>query len=413
MQSATTPQSVPFYPVAAESIAVSTPVPMPVPAGWAELLPGKAWVAMRASDIPAHCWGQGIAGECFDARYYQIIEQTLQQGFRYCYAIVHNSESRAWAVQPFFLVDQDLAMGLPESGRVLLGGVRRYFPRFLRSTMLMVGCAAGEGALDCNEAWAIDLLQDALEGYAKEVRASLLLLKDFPASTREALSPLRSRGYQRVPSMPGARLSLEDGDFETYMQRCLSRVYRKGLRRKFRECDRLGGVEMEEVRDVTSVVDEIYPLYRQTFDRSKFRFEELTPAYFCQIAEKMGDRARLFVWRYKGRAVAFSLCMVHEGVLYDMNIGLDYTVALHLHLYFITWRDIVSWAMERGLKSYYTGPLNYDPKLHFRLHLAPLDLYVRHRSRWVNPLFGKLLAYLHPTRYEAVLRHFPNAHELW
>lgn len=409
MQSVATPQSFPFYPPATEARAASS---MEL---WEEVVAGQAWVATRMSDIPGHCWGGGIAARCFDARYYGIIEETLREGFQYRYAILHDAERGAWAVQPFFLVDQDLAMGLPEGGRGALERLRRVFPRFLRSTILMVGCAAGEGALDCAEPWALKLLRTALDAYARKVRASLLLFKDFPSHHRAALELLSGAGYQRVPSMPAAELSLEDGDFELYMQRRLSRVYRKGLRRKFRECERLGGVTMEEVAPelAEAAVEEIYPLYRQTFERSRYRFEELTPAYFCGMLRTMGERAHLFVWRYKGRAVAFSLCMVHDGVVYDMNVGLDYSVALHLHLYFITWRDIISWAMARGLKSYYTGPLNYDPKLHFRLRLAPLDLYVRHRNRWINPFFGKLLEFLHPTRYEGVLRRFPNAGELW
>jgi len=409
MQSVATPHSFPYYPPAAEASAA------PSTEQWEEMVPGRAWVANRMSDIPERCWGRGIAANCFDARYYRIVEETLRDGFRYRYAVLHDPGRGAWAVQPFFLVDQDLAMGLPASGRVALKRLRSLFPRFLRSTILMVGCAAGEGALDCDEPWALALLRATLEGYARKVRASLLLFKDFPSHHREALALLAETGYKRVPSMPGAELPLEDGDFETYMQRRLSRVYRKGLRRKFRECERLGGVTMEEAsaEGIEALVEEVYPLYRQTFERSSYRFEELTPAYFCDMLRAMGERAHLFVWRYQGRTVAFSLCMVHDGVLCDMNVGLDYSVALHLHLYFITWRDIISWAMARGLKSYYTGPLNYDPKLHFRLRLAPLDLYVRHRNRWINPLFGKLLEFLHPTRYEAILRRFPNAGELW
>jgi hypothetical protein len=106
--------------------------------------------------------------------------------------------------------------------------------------------------------------------------------------------------------------------------------------------------------------------------------------------------------------VAFSSCMVHEGTLYDNYLGLDYSVALDLHLYFLTIRDLISWAIGQKLTSYYSTPLNYDPKLHLRFDLAPLDLYVRHVSPWLNPFFGRIAPLLEPTRYDKLLRRFDN-----
>ena len=111
--------------------------------------------------------------------------------------------------------------------------------------------------------------------------------------------------------------------------------------------------------------------------------------------------------------IAFSLCMVHEGTIYDEYLGLDYRVAYELNLYFYTLRDILKWAMDRGFHTYRSTPLNYDPKLHLGCSLIPLDLYVRHVSGLLNPLFGRMVKLLEPTRHDPVLRHFANAHELY
>jgi predicted N-acyltransferase len=131
-----------------------------------------------------------------------------------------------------------------------------------------------------------------------------------------------------------------------------------------------------------------------------------------QLGQKMPDRVRFFLWRFEGRIVAFSLCLVHDGAIYDEYIGLDYSVALDLHLYFSTIRDIVDWSLAQGLQWYYSTPLNYEPKLHLGFELEPLDLYVTHTSPLVNPLFRPISRFLQPTRYDPVLRRFPNAHEL-
>jgi len=87
-------------------------------------------------------------------------------------------------------------------------------------------------------------------------------------------------------------------------------------------------------------------------------------------------------------------------------------VALDLHLYFYTLRDIISWALQQGLQYYYSNPLNYEPKLHLDCELVPLDLYVMHTNPLLNPIFRRMIKYLGPTRHDPVLRKFPNADQL-
>jgi hypothetical protein len=142
------------------------------------------------------------------------------------------------------------------------------------------------------------------------------------------------------------------------------------------------------------------------------KFERLTTAYFRALGERMADRVRFFVWRQEGKIVAFSLCLVHNGAIYDDYLGLDYRVALDLHLYFRTFRDIITWAIAQGLDRYCSSPLNYEPKLHLGCDLMPLDLYVRHTAGWLNPIMQRVLKLAGPTRHDPVLPRFRNAHEL-
>ena len=92
-----------------------------------------------------------------------------------------------------------------------------------------------------------------------------------------------------------------------------------------------------------------------------------------------------------------------------LNIGFDYNVSLGLQLYYVTMRDLFRWALDHGLSRYETGQLNYDSKLHFRMRLAPLDLYARHTSMSLNPLFKRALSFLQPAPHEPLIQRFPNA----
>ena len=76
-------------------------------------------------------------------------------------------------------------------------------------------------------------------------------------------------------------------------------------------------------------------------------------------------------------------------------------------------RDILSWSIANGYKSIESSGLSYAPKLQMAHVLAPLDLYVRHTSPFINPILKFVLPYLEPTAAEPALKQFSNYDELW
>ena len=376
---------------------------------------GVAKVVTRAELQNCAAWKRAFQNRCKDHRYYEIVEQTLQNDFEHHYLLLEDSSGNVRAIQPVFFVRQNLVEGVRGKIRSAVDRIRKKFPRFLTMRVLMVGCAAGAGDLgicnDKDEVWVARALLATLRTYARQSRASLVVLKDFPARYRPTLDSLSSNGYARVPSMPMTRLPLHYEEWDEYFG-TLSKATRKDLRRKFRKVERAPKIDMELTSDVTPYVDEIYPLYVQVHERSLLRFETLTKDYFRAMSTRMPDRTRFFLWRQGGKIVAFSLCIVCDDAIYDECIGLDYSVAFELHLYFYTFRDIISWSLQQRLKYYYSNPLNYGPKLHLRCELVPLDLYVRHTSALLNPAFRRVIKYLGPTRHSRFLRRFPNADQL-
>jgi len=353
-----------------------------------------------------------------DHRYYEITQATLGDQFEHRYLILKDQEGRTRAVQPFLIVRQDLVMGTPASVRESIDAVRKRFPGFLKLPMLMVGCSAGEGdiALDTVSGttdWTIDALREVLPPLAQRLKVMMVLFKDFPKCYRTKLDHLLQAGFTRIPSMPATGLKLDFRDFDEYLASKLSHAMRKNLRRKFRKSETGEPIKVEVVSDITPFVDEILPLYQAVFGRARQRFEELNRSYFCQLGQRVNDRSRFLIWRRENKIVAFASCLVHDGVLKDNYIGLDYSLALEYHLYFVTWRDTIIWALQNGCHTYHSAPLNYDPKFHFQMHLEPLDLYVRATHPLLNACFRPLLPILEPTRYDKPIQKFENAAELW
>ena len=122
------------------------------------------------------------------------------------------------------------------------------------------------------------------------------------------------------------------------------------------------------------------------------------------------DRHRYFVWRRGGKAIAFSFCTVWKDEIWDNDIGFDYDVAHDLNLYYLTFHDVLVWALRHGLKHYHSAPFNYDPKLHLRLRPVPVDLYVRHRSPAINSILKRIAPLFAPAKSDPALRKYFRVH---
>ena len=362
-------------------------------------------------------WASGFRHLAKDHRYYEIVADTL--GF-HCRALVLEDEcGRVLAIQPCFFVEQDLVVASPRAVRRVVGVARRIFPSFLRLKLLMSGCAAGEGhlspAISVNPAH-LRLLDTALRKAARENGARMIVWKDFPAGYRKAFETLKTSSeispVAHVPSMPATRLALDFASFDDYLARHLSHAMRKNLRRKFRALDDAPPLVMSVTRDLGDEVDAALALYEQVRARSPLQFERLTKSFLQQLSARMPERVRYFLWHQEGRLVAFSLCLVHDGAVHDEYLGLDYRVALDLHLYFVTFRDILTWALAQGLTAYHSTPLNYGPKRHLGFALTPLDLYFALPWPALNRLARPLLQRMSPTGAEPTLTEFSNADEM-
>jgi hypothetical protein len=378
---------------------------------------GSVEVASRTEAMQCERWAHAFGSEAKDRRYYELVEDTIHEEFDYRYFIVRDETGEICAVQPFFILDLDLLVGMKPQFGWLTDFIRSFWPRFMRARTLMVGCAAGEGHLDGKDEFAqrssARLLASALVKEARKLKAHLVVLKEFPAKYRPIMECFVDGDFTRIPSLPNVMLNIGYSSFEEYMQRALSGGARRKLRLKLRAADEAPPIEMSVVDDIAPMIDDVYPLYLQVYRRSSQHFERLTKEYFCGLGSRLGDKNRFFVWRQDGKIIAFGSCLLQGDMIHAEYLGLDYSVALDLHMYHYTFRDLVSWGIAHGYKWFHSSALNYDPKFHLRYRLDPIDLYVRHTSPVFNPIFRRILPWLEPTRYDKTLKMFANYDELW
>jgi hypothetical protein len=372
-----------------------------------QLSGGRALVFERARDVPMEFWARGFSDTPKDFHYYELIEQTMGLAFEYRYLAVFDWTNRPVALQPLVLTTQDLAVSASKTIVRFVAKLRTIWPRLWRIRMALAGCLVGEGETGAIEPVevAIPLVAESLEKYARGQGISLMAFKDFPTKMRRAFSCLSRWGYARIAGFPPLTLELDFASFDEYMAMQLSRATRKNLRRKFRSADDASPpLALEVWTDAEQIIDEIYPLYLAVAQTSAIRFEVFTREYFLEAGRCAPGKFRYFIWRQGCRAVAFSFCTIWNGTLYDNDIGLDYTVAYELNLYYVTFRDLLNWALANGLRRYASAPFSYDPKLRLRLQLQPVDVYVKHISPWLNPLIKVLALLFEPARTDPVLR---------
>ncbi len=381
-------------------------------------LAGVSWrvdIHSRAQIEDHPAWARAFSGLRKDRRYYELVEDTIQ-GFDYRYFVLSDSTGAVRAIQPFFILDQDLLAGSGARITKAAALIRRVWPRFLRMRTLMVGCAAGEGHLDAeDEASRVIIgrsLALAIQEKARELKTKLIVFKEFMSADRAALACLKERGFTRIPSMPMTRRRLNFSNFEEFMRKEISAKFRAQLRRNFRKQEERAQLEMRVEADITPYIDEIYPLYLGVFERSDLHFEKLTPEYLCGLGQRIPDKARFFLMMKEGKVVSFNLCMIEGDELCSEYVGFDYDCAFDLSLYNVMTRNIMEWAAANGFQWYRSTSLNYEPKYHFRHDLDPLDLYVRHRWTIVNFGMKRALRYLEPTRNDKLLKQFANYGDL-
>ncbi len=378
----------------------------------------EAVAVLGRSELTAvEAWPHAFSHLRKDSRYYEIVEDTICPEFKYRYFAIKTKAGDICAIQPFFVLDQDLLAGAGPRAKAFAEAIRKVWPRFLTLRTLMVGCAAGEGHLPAQEPGErlrqAQLLAANISTLARREKASLIVLKEFPAGYRDSLFCFLGRGFSMMPSMPMTRLDIAQySSFDDYLSKAIKAKRRTEFRRKFKAAEQSGPIELTVASDAEGAIDDMYGLYEQVYERSDLKFEKLTKSYFREIGQRMPDKARFFLWRQNGKLIAFSLCMIEGETLYGEYLGLDYSIALKLHLYFTVMRDIISWAIANGFKSIVSTSLGYGPKLQMRHVLEPLDLYIRHASPLMNAVLRRVLPLLEPTRGDETLKSFPNYSDL-
>src|ERR1700678_776487 len=100
--------------------------------------PLRAIVYNKLDDLPAHVWDELLADTAgaMSRSFWRVLEHARLNDFEYRYVLFVDGQGQALGLSTFYSVTTDIAIFAPGPLRVLLNGVRRAFPNFLKLRML-------------------------------------------------------------------------------------------------------------------------------------------------------------------------------------------------------------------------------------------------------------------------------------
>src|ERR1700691_6000455 len=101
---------------------------------------GRVGLISRVELAKCNHWRTAFSDKRKDNRYYELVEDTIPQDFEHRYFAIKNEYGAVCAVQPFFILAQDLVAGVSPKIGALMKSIRRVWPHFLKMRTLMVGC---------------------------------------------------------------------------------------------------------------------------------------------------------------------------------------------------------------------------------------------------------------------------------
>ena len=336
-----------------------------------------------ASDIDAALWDACFPAPLEGRWWYETLERSrLEDQFTFLYAVLRKDGTPV-GIAPAFVMRFPVSLVAPDALKPLLpliGSLAHPKTLFVGSPCAdegTVGLAPGT-----DRAAALSALQDALLAKAKELDAPLLVWKDMPADVAQPA------GTFRVVSFPGTVVEL-GADRAAYLA-SLKGSRRHNVLKKIKRSASQFSARVEVLdKPEARVLDEIFPLFMQTYERATTSFERLGKEFFAQIAQVPCARFVTVREEKSGEMVAFMLCFELAPKLINKFVGMDYRRPGEWQLHFRLWDAVVDYALSRGLTSIQSGQTGYAVKIETGHRLVPLVNFCRHRNGLVHALAAR------------------------
>ena len=364
-----------------------------------------ATIHRSVDEIPLAAWESIFPPVAENYHFYKVIETAFPNEYKFYYIVVYKNDHIVCLV-PAFVTEFAIDTTIKGPLKRLTLKLKKIFPYLFNLKIFICGSPLSGGKLGVtgpDQPEIARVLNETMSFVAQVEKINIFAFKDFHEQYTKFLDHLLVYHFHKIRSFPSVALKIGFKSFDDYLA-SLSKVTRKGLKKKFKKIDGESHLETEVRDSLGELADEAYQLYLKTLKKSEIQFEVLPPSFFEQIATRMPAETKFFLWKLNGRLVAFDLCLVSKNQVVDEYIGLDYAVAYQYNLYFDTYRIIIKWCIANGIESYEAGDANYETKKRLGFTFVPQYIYAKHRNPILNFFLGLLGFMLKPENFDPFLR---------
>jgi predicted N-acyltransferase len=329
--------------------------------------------------------------------FYHTLEKSELKEFSFYYLLFYRDKNII-SIAPLFVADFYLDIVLEGFIKNVIGFIRHFVPRFFILKTLFCGSPFSENGVlgitkDVGDARIlIDEIVQVMQRFSRGNKVPFIIFKDFLREDTSLLDSLKHKGFLKADSFPSVRMELNFNSLEEYFG-SLSTSTRKDLRRKIKKAYSKDKIKIRVVDDIEDIIDDVYPLYLNTYHAGEVKFEFLTKDFFINVSKNLKPHTKYFLYYVEDQLAAFNLCFVYDHLLIDKFIGFDYEIAHQYSLYFVSWCFNIEWCLKNSIRYYQVGQTDYEPKLKLGGSLVPLFAYFKHKNLFFNLLI-KLLAIL-------------------
>jgi hypothetical protein len=357
----------------------------------------------HAEDLPADLWADTFRPPLEGLWWYLALERSgLDDQFRFLYAQLADDAGQPLGIAPCFLMDVPLEMFVPEPLQPIVRPLGRVYPPLLHQRTLFVGSPCSDrgwvglrSGIDRDA--ALRALQHGIAAKARELRAPMRVWKDFPSVFDHEMASVAARaGLFRVVSFPGTEIALPSPAKSDYL-RALPGSGGERLRRNVKRSQREVRLDVRvEPHPDAAMLDQVFGLFMQTYERATTRFERLSRGFFDQMAQSPASRFILLQHAEDRRLVAFMLCFDLGDTLVNKFIGLDYERPRDWRLYFRLWDQFIDLALALDKKRVESGQTGYSGKFVTGHSLLPLTNWCQHANpvlAWIYRQVGSRVSW--------------------
>lgn len=345
------------------------------------------------SEIPDELWDAVFPAPLEGRWWYRMLENSgINDQFRFSYGVI-SVDSSPIGIAPVFIMDAPVDLVMPALIARILRFAGRAFPSLRYQRMLFIGSpCADEGTVglrpNVNRAAIFNHLHSVIEQRAREIKARVIVWKDFPIADRKPLEIVaKTHGLFRLESFPGTILPLQSNDKAKYFAG-LKGSRRHQVRKKLKMSHARVALNVEVSAEPDEpTLGEVYGLFWQTYEKSRTKFERLTPEFFSIAAHEPSSRFVLLRAADSGELVAFMLCFHVGSRVINKFIGFDYARPKEWLLYFRLWEAALDWALSVNADSLQSGQTGYAAKIEVGHQLIRLTNYCKHRNPIVNAIY--------------------------